>query len=127
MRPHEVLRPHRNVRNGVANKLPPKTLWSHMAPTLRVDDKIRTRLGSQLNYINSAYRSPAYNAKCPGAASRSYHMQNCALDLMFGCGSETAFAMAKTLRSEGVFRGGIGYSSFIHIDTRGHDSTWGQA
>ena len=66
-----------------------------MAPTLRVDDKIRTRLGSQLNYINSAYRSPAYNAKCPGAASRSYHMQNCALDLMFDCGSETAFAMAK--------------------------------
>ncbi len=128
IKPHEVLRPHRNVRGGVANELPPKYLWNRMAPTLRVADAIRARLVSRLNYINSAYRSPAYNAKCPGAASRSYHMQNCALDLMFDAGSEAAFAMAKKLRSEGMFKGGIGlYDSFIHIDTRGYWSTWGEA
>lgn len=121
----EVIRPHRSVRKGVANELPPRHMWTRLIPTLRVADEIRHRLGTPLKLINSAYRSPNYNLACSGA-KQSYHMQNRALDLMFRDGPEAASAAAKELRAEGFFKGGIGtYSSFIHIDTRGFEATWG--
>jgi len=100
-------------------------MWKRLAPTLKIADQIRHDLGTELVCINSAYRSPEYNAICSGAASRSYHMKNCALDLVFACGPEKAAASASKLRDAGAFRGGIGtYSGFIHIDTRGHNATW---
>lgn len=121
----EIIRPHRNVRAGVANELPPKHMWNRIAPTLKIADEIRHQLGKSLLCINSAYRSPAYNAVCSGAASRSYHMKNCALDLMFEGGPEAASAVAAKIRDRGSFKGGIGtYATFIHIDTRGHNATW---
>ncbi|MEC5126045.1 D-Ala-D-Ala carboxypeptidase family metallohydrolase [Verrucomicrobiales bacterium BCK34] len=121
----EIIRPHRNVRNGVENHLPPEHMWKRLAPTLKIADQVRHELGSQLVCINSAYRSPEYNAVCSGAASRSYHMKNCALDLIFASGPEKAAEAAMKLRESGAFRGGIGtYAGFIHIDTRGHNATW---
>ena len=97
-----------------------------MTPTTRFADKLRERLGVPLKFVVSAYRSPQYNAKCPGASSRSQHLYNRALDLVYDCPSEDAFAMAKTLREEGFFKGGLGlYESFIHLDTRGRNATWG--
>lgn len=121
----EVIRPHRNVREGVANELPPRHMWPRLVPTLKVADEIRHRLGTPLNLINSAYRSPEYNLACSGA-KHSFHMQNRALDLMFRDGSKAAVKVALQLREEGFFRGGIGYyDTFIHVDTRGFDSTWG--
>lgn len=121
----EIIRPHRNVRGGVANELPPRHMWSRLIPTLRVADEIRHRLGSPLKLVNSAYRSPDYNLACSGA-KHSYHMQNRALDLMFKEGASAASAVATKLREEGFFRGGIGtYATFIHVDTRGFDATWG--
>lgn len=126
IRPFEIIRPHRNVHGEVANQLPPESIWESIAPTLRVADELRERLGSQLRAINSAYRSPAYNATCPGAARNSLHTKNRALDLVFDCGPKTAFQMAEKIRAEGIFKGGIGlYSSFIHVDTRGYCATWG--
>lgn len=125
IKPHEVLRPHRNVRDGVKNELPPQSMWSEIAQTLKVADEIREKLGKPLVHINSAYRTPEYNAVCSGSATRSYHMQNCALDLVFDTGSGPAVEMAKKLRGSGFFKGGIGtYSSFIHVDTRGENATW---
>lgn len=121
----EVLHPHRNIRNGVANELPPRHMWPRLVPTLKIADEIRHRLGSPLRLINSAYRSPAYNLACSGA-KQSYHLQNRALDLMFQEGPAAATAVAKELRKEGFFQGGIGtYATFIHIDTRGFEATWG--
>ncbi|MEX2580351.1 MAG: D-Ala-D-Ala carboxypeptidase family metallohydrolase [Verrucomicrobiales bacterium] len=125
IKPHEVLRPHRNTQKGVKNSLPPQSMWKEIAYTLRVADEIRERLGKPLVYINSAYRSPEYNAACAGSASRSYHMKNCALDLVFEGGPGAAVGMAKKLRGEKFFKGGIGgYSSFVHVDTRGSNATW---
>ena len=122
----EIIRPHRNVRSGVENHLPPEHMWKRLVPTLKIADQVRHELGSELVCINSAYRSPEYNAVCSGAASRSYHMKNCALDLIFASGPEKAAEAAMKLRESGAFRGGIGtYSGFIHIDTRGHNATWG--
>ena len=123
--PHEVLAAHRRFRNGVANGLPPRKLWSRMVPTLKAADQLRERLGVKLKYIASAYRSPSYNAQCPGAAKRSFHMKNCALDLVYDCPPAFAMAEAKRMRKEGLFKGGLGvYSSFIHLDTRGWNATW---
>ncbi len=125
IKPHEVIRPHRNVRDGVANELPPQSMWSAIGETLKVADEIREKLGKPLVYINSAYRTPEYNAVCSGSATHSYHMKNCALDLVFETGSGPAVEAARKLRGNGFFKGGIGtYPSFIHVDTRGENATW---
>ena len=109
----------------MANELPPRKLWEKLAPTLRVADELRERLGVPLQKITSAYRAPHYNIKIPGAAPNSYHTRNQALDLVFGCSASEAIAVAQELRRERFFRGGIGiYPYFIHIDTRGYNATW---
>ena len=126
IKPHEVIRAHRRERNGVKNGVPPRRLWKKMAPTLKVADELRDRLGVPLTYITSAYRCPAYNRQCPGAASRSYHTRNQATDLIFACTPREAFLEAREMRKEGVFKGGLGlYKGFLHVDTRGYNATWG--
>jgi len=122
----EIILPHYRSRNGVDNVLPPQRMWDRLPPTLFVADEIRARLGVKLVRISSAYRSPEYNAQCAGAASRSYHMQNMALDLVYDCDPREVYEAAEQLRQEGFFRGGVGlYNSFVHIDTRGRNATWG--
>ena len=124
--PAEIFAAHRRSRNGISNALPPKHLWARMAPTLELADELRHRLGVKLSYIASAYRSPDYNKQCPGAAKYSQHIQNRALDLVYECSPKDAFNEARKMRNEGKFRGGLGlYSSFIHLDTRGRNATWG--
>lgn len=124
--PHEVISAHRRERNGVANVLPPRQYWRNMIPTLRVADELRHRLGVKLRYITSAFRSPEYNAQCPGASPRSYHTKNLALDLVYDCDPQIAMDEAMKMRDEGIFRGGLGlYQTFIHIDTRGRNANWG--
>lgn len=124
IRPREVIQPHRRIRNGVPNTLPPSHLWDHIPPTLQVADEIRHRLGTPLDFITSAYRCPSYNRQC-GGASQSLHMRNNALDLVYASGSQAAFDIAEELRAEGFFRGGLGlYPGFIHIDTRGYNASW---
>lgn len=126
IRPMEMIRPHFNVRGTVCNCLPPREAWRNIAPTLRVADELRQQLGSRLTTILSAYRSPAYNAACPGAATQSYHMRNMALDLAFDCAPAEVAKAAEALRDKGFFKGGIGrYATFTHIDTRGYKADWG--
>ena len=75
--PELVLSPHYKSTRGIRNCLPPKNLWANISPTLRVAEKMSARLNSPLERVNSAYRSPAYNARIRGRASKSQHMQNC--------------------------------------------------
>ena len=124
--PNELLRPHFKTRGGACSGVPPEHLWRNMVVTVRVADEIRRRLGVPLHTVASAYRSPQYDAKCPGASKYSQHMHNRALDLVYACPPREAFDAADQLRKEGFFKGGIGlYSNFIHIDTRGRNATWG--
>ncbi|TLD70864.1 hypothetical protein FEM03_11195 [Phragmitibacter flavus] len=126
IKPIELLRPHFKTLGNVNNHLPPRELWKNIAPTLRVADALREKLNAPLISINSAFRSTAYNSACPGAAPQSYHTRNMALDLVYACSPEKVFAAAQALRSQGLFKGGIGvYSSFTHIDTRGRNAEWG--
>lgn len=123
--PRMVLAPHFKTRGSTHNTLPPKVYWKKMAATLKVVDAMITRMGAPLREITSAYRSPRYN-RAVGGKSRSYHMQNLALDLKFqGVSPYHAAYVAKQLRTRGLFKGGIGrYSSFVHVDTRGSNVSW---
>jgi uncharacterized protein YcbK (DUF882 family) len=123
--PGEITSQGERVRSGVQNTLPPEHLWAGIVETLWIADMVRHQSGIAL-IITSAYRSPQYNAKCPGASSRSQHMANTALDLIpIDGGVGKLFDAFKQIRKAGGFKGGLGrYPDFIHLDTRGRNTTW---
>jgi hypothetical protein len=122
---HQLIEPHVKMRGKVRSGIPPASLWKNMRPTLLVADQIAHRLGENVQTIVSAYRSPAYNALCPGAASGSQHMRNVALDLQFNSSPSKVAKVAREVRAEGKFLGGIGlYPGFTHVDTRGTNADW---
>jgi len=120
-----VIAAHAKVRGSCWNQLPPESLWAEMDPTLKAADQLSQALGVGLDQVVSAYRSPAYNSRCPGAKSRSYHMRNQALDLIFKTKPSRVARVAREMRNNGAFSGGVGsYSNFTHIDTRGYSVDW---
>lgn len=123
--PRMVLYPHFKTRGSVSNSLPPKSQWKNISSTLKVIDKMTTRIGSPLKDFISAYRSPRYNRAVGGARS-SCHMRNIACDIQYsGVSPSHVTYIAKQLRSKGYFKGGVGrYSSFVHVDTRGTNASW---
>lgn len=123
--PRQVIVAHAKRRGSVWNCLPPRSMWKQMAPTLKVVDRISMQLGQPVAEIVSAYRSPAYNARCAGASRGSYHQANVAVDVKFPVRASAVAQTARTLRSKGYFRGGVGrYPTFTHIDTRGQNVDW---
>ncbi|MGJ8724851.1 MAG: D-Ala-D-Ala carboxypeptidase family metallohydrolase [Roseibacillus sp.] len=121
----QVIKAHARQKGTVWNNIPPRSMWDSMIPTLQAADKVAVALGSDLKEVTSAYRCPAYNARCPGAKPRSYHQQNVALDLMFNTSQSRVARVARELRNNGLFKGGVGrYSLFTHIDTRGYNADW---
>ena len=123
--PLQVIKAHAKTKGSLWNTLPPKSMWRSMAGTLQAADRVAATVGQPVDNVASAYRSPAYNRRCAGAKSRSWHMQNFALDLQFKASPGTVARAARHIRSKGAFKGGIGrYSSFVHIDTRGQNVDW---
>jgi hypothetical protein len=121
----QIIEPHLKRHGRVGNSIPPKALWKNIRSTLTVADRLADRLSEPLEEVISAYRSPAYNATCPGGKSNSMHLRNNALDLRFPIAPRKVAAVAKELRANGLFKGGIGlYSGFTHIDTRGYNADW---
>ena len=59
-------------------------------------DEISVRLGTSVRTVTSAFRSPSYNARCPGAKPNSYHKRNNALDLKFHA---SPYAVVRAARS----------------------------
>ena len=123
--PIQVIKAHAKKKGSTWNSLPPRSMWRSMGVSLKAADRLAAQLGQPVKEVTSAYRSPAYNRRCPGAKSRSYHLQNVALDLKFSSSTSRVASTARYLRSKGVFKGGVGrYSSFTHIDTRGQNVDW---
>ena len=123
--PKQVIEAHAKRHGSVWNSLPPRAMWRQMAPTLKVIDRVAQELGQPVGEIVSAYRSPAYNATCRGASRGSWHQANVAIDVKFGARPSTVAQAARSLRTRGVFKGGVGrYSGFTHIDTRGRNADW---
>ena len=113
-------------RRGVTNSEPPRELWSNIVPTLRIVDRLRAELGRPI-VILSSYRSPAYNRAIGDAAPKSKHMEFRALDIaVSGYTPAKVFSLLSQWRANGDFAGGLGlYNTFVHIDTRGSNATWG--
>ncbi len=123
--PKQVIENHARVKGPVWNTLPPKTWWPRMGYTLRVVDRIAIEMNVSKVEVVSAYRNPAYNARCPGAKSGSYHQANVAADVVFPVSPSKVTATARDLRNRGLFKGGVGgYRGFTHIDTRGTNANW---
>ena len=124
--PLELTSQGERKRGNVQNSLPPEGKWRAIVPTLWIADMARERLGFSLK-ITSAYRSPDYN-KAVGGAIRSQHLANTALDLIPSKGRvKELYDQLIAMRQGGAFRGGVGiYSSFVHVDTRGKNATWGK-
>lgn len=123
--PIQVIKAHAKQKGSLWNSLPPRSMWKSMAGTLKATDRIASALGQPVREVTSAYRSPGYNRRCPGAKRNSWHMQNFALDLKFNASPWQVAKAARYVRSKGYFKGGIGrYSSFTHVDTRGQNIDW---
>jgi hypothetical protein len=121
----DVIASHAKRKGSIWNVLPPRDAWRNMSQTLRVADEISVRLGTSIKDVTSAFRSPSYNARCPGAKPNSFHKRNYALDLKFYASTYAVARVARSIRQEGKFRGGIGrYSGFTHVDTRGYNADW---
>lgn len=125
--PAQVLESHAKEKGGVWNSIPHKSSWRRMAYTLRVAERIAQEMNVSASEVEiiSAYRSPDYNARCRGARTHSWHQQNIAVDVKFPMRASKVTAMARQLRDEGLFRGGVGgYWNFTHIDARGQNINW---
>ena len=123
--PYTVLYPHFKTRGRRRNSLPPRYMWRNIAATLRVIDALASRMRSIPKPHVSVYRSPTYNRAVRGR-TQSQHLQNRAVDVQFnGVSAYTVSSVARKMRAEGKFKGGVGrYSSFTHVDTRGHNADW---
>ena len=125
MTPYTVLYPHFKTRGRYHNSIPPRYLWRNIAATLKVIDKISTYMKAKPKPLVSVYRSPTYNRAVRGR-SKSRHLVNNAVDVQFyGVSAYNVSSVARRFRSAGHFKGGVGrYSTFTHIDTRGHNADW---
>lgn len=121
----QIMDTHAKAHGRIHNTLPPRQLWGNIRSTLLAVDKVSNRLGEPVHEVISVYRSPAYNATCPGAKSHSYHMRNNAVDMRYNASPRKVAATARDMRKAGLFKGGVGqYPGFTHVDTRGSNADW---
>lgn len=76
--------------------------------------------------INSAYRSPAHNAKV-GGVKNSQHVKGQAADIVIQGKTprEIAEQLEKLIFEKKISQGGIGiYPTFVHYDIRGKKTRW---
>jgi hypothetical protein len=131
----QVLESHAKQHGSVWNSVPPKTTWKRMGYVLKVVDRIAREMNVADVEVISAYRNPAYNSRCAGAKSGSWHQANVAVDVKFPVRASKVMkfpvraskvtATARELRNLGLFKGGVGgYWNFTHIDARGKNVNW---
>jgi N-acetylmuramoyl-L-alanine amidase len=105
------------------NTVPDPSLWPNILPALAAADELRRRLGKPIQIL-SAYRNPAYN-RAIGGARNSQHAQFRALDLTAKVPIPELARLAKQIRQEKIFTGGLGtYPGFIHLDSRPTNADW---
>jgi Peptidase M15 len=122
--PEQLIAAHAKQRSNIWNGLPPKQWWNRMGYVLRVVDRLALEMNLDRVEVVSAYRTPAYNAFC-GGRSRSWHQANVAVDVKAPVSASRFTKVARQLRDEGLFRGGVGgYSGFTHVDARGENVNW---
>ena len=123
---YQVIKVHARNKGYVWNEIPPKAYWRNIGETLKVMDETANLMNEDVKDIVSLYRSPSYNARCPGATPNSWHKKNFAMDVIMPSGPLQTYKALLWMRDKKKrFQGGVGrYSSFTHVDTRGYNATW---
>lgn len=106
------------------NRIPPKTKWPNIVPTILALDDIRHDLGYAIR-TTSVYRGPEYN-EClrqhsSGVARYSQHRAFRAIDFQGVQGSPRDWGAAVKRLTDRTSRYGIWtrtYRTFVHIDSR---------
>lgn len=120
-----IILAHAKQRGSVWNSLPPYAMWRNIGSTMKVVDRIAREIDKPVREVISVYRSPAYNSRCPGAKSSSWHQTNFAMDVAFDVSAPVITRTIRSFRNRGLFRGGVGgYPAFTHVDTRGVNTDW---
>lgn len=89
----------------------------HILPTVLVAERVRDHFDCPV-FVNSAYRSPAYNKKV-GGAPESMHVQFNAMDIVVRDYSPDEVVEFLETLPEARYMGIGKYANFVHIDTRG--------
>mgnify|MGYP006282664041 CR=1 FL=1 len=87
--------------------------------------KLRDHFGEPI-HINSAYRSPAHNARV-GGSPNSQHLLGKAADMSMKNYSpkQVSLVIEKMINAGKISEGGVGlYNGFVHYDIRGSRARW---
>lgn len=115
-------------------QVPPNTLWTHIIPTIRLYNELKTRgILPSNTQIRSVYRNPELNV-CAGGAAASRHLTNAAIDIWVPNYDESSAQMAQLqdalcqfwLDNGKIHEFGLGIyaTGAIHLDTQGYRK-WG--
>jgi hypothetical protein len=117
--------------SGYACKDGKGSLWFHYGTALAFE-QLTKDFGKGKLVINSAYRTPAYNATLPGAAKNSQHLVGRAIDVSFQSIGNSRAEQIKFAQLA-VKNGFVGFglypdagNQFMHIDT-GRGRVWKSA
>ena len=85
-------------------------------------EEIREACGNRAVTVNSGYRTESYNKRVDGA-KQSQHLYAAAADIkVSGKSASEVYKLCDRLVGS---RGGVGkYSTFTHVDVRGHKARW---
>ena len=100
----------------------PAKYYGHCQKLMNLLEEIREACGDRPITINSGYRTESYNKKVDGA-KQSQHLYAAAADIkVSGKSASEVYKLCDRLVGS---RGGVGkYSTFTHVDVRGHKARW---
>lgn len=99
----------------------PEKYYGNLQRLMALLETIRTACGNKPVYINSGYRTPAWNKKV-GGAPLSQHLLATAADIrVSGMTAQQVYDIANKVNPNG----GVGkYTGHVHVDVRGHRARW---
>nr|DAY28120.1 MAG TPA: lysozyme family protein [Caudoviricetes sp.] len=100
----------------------PAKYYANCQKLMNLLEEIRAACGNRAITVNSGYRTPTYNEKVDGA-KQSQHLYAAAADIkVSGKSASEVYKLCDRLVGS---RGGVGkYSTFTHVDVRGHKARW---
>ena len=100
----------------------PTKYYGNCQKLMNLLEEIRAACGNRAITITSGYRTESYNKKVDGA-KQSQHLYAAAADIkVSGKSASEVYKLCDRLVGS---RGGVGkYSTFTHVDVRGHKARW---
>ena len=100
----------------------PAKYYANCQKLMNLLEEIRAACGNRAITVTSGYRTESYNKKVDGA-KQSQHLYAAAADIkVSGKSASEVYKLCDRLVGS---RGGVGkYSTFTHVDVRGHKARW---